>query len=363
MHIIVLILKIIGILLLSILGLLLLILALILLVPVRYQASMQKTSPPGEEAEKMKGLDGWMNAVAETFRADGKISWLLGLITLLGEYNGAQMNMDVRILGHSLLHKKPKKRKKKQKIVHTSTETEIADWADEETKKPDGTEELEEADEELGCGEAEEIEKPDGTEEMEEADEELGCDEAEEIDMADRSMRMSDDVVEDSKIAGFGRKIQELIARFVRMPEKLRQKIRKLGNKINSFSGRMEHLNETCQIYLDFWRKTCTQAAKDHVLKELKYLLRHTLPRKAEGTLTFGFEDPATTGQVLGILCVMAVFTGNHLEVNGEFERSTLEGELMLRGHIRLCHMVKSGVSLLIDKNIRKTIKAFHQIK
>ena len=339
MHIILLILKIIGILLLSILGLLLLILALILLVPVRYQASMQKTSPSGEEAEEMKGLDGWMNAVVGTFRADGKISWLLGLITLLGEYNGAQMNMDVRILGHSLLHKKPQKRKKKQKIVHTSTETEIADWADEETKKPDGTEGLEEA------------------------DEEPGCDEAEEIDMADRSMRMSDDVVEDSKIAGFGRKIQELIARFVRMPEKLRQKIRELGNKINSFSVRMEHLNETCQIYLDFWRKTCTQAAKDHVLKELKYLLRHTLPRKVEGTLTFGFEDPATTGQVLGILCVLAVFTGNHLEVNGEFERSTLEGDLMLRGHIRLCHMVKSGVSLLIDKNIRKTIKAFHQIK
>ena len=110
---------------------------------------------------------------------------------------------------------------------------------------------------------------------------------------------------------------------------------------------------------MDFQR---TQAAKDHILKEVKYLLRHILPRKLEGILTFGFEDPATTGQVLGILCVLAVFTGNHLEVNGNFEGKMLEGDVSIKGHVRLCHIAKSAISLLIDKNIRKTIKGFRRL-
>ena len=96
LHILLFILKIIGILLLSILGLILLILVLVLLVPVRYRAGLQ------------------MRTIAD-YSADGKVSWLFGLICLTGGYDGEQVKLDIRIFGHSLLHKKPEKQKKRRK--------------------------------------------------------------------------------------------------------------------------------------------------------------------------------------------------------------------------------------------------------
>ena len=96
LHILLFILKIIGILLLSILGLILLILALVLLVPVRYRAGLR------------------MRTIAD-YSVDGKVSWLFGLICLTGGYDGEQVKLDIRIFGHSLLHKKPEKQKKRRK--------------------------------------------------------------------------------------------------------------------------------------------------------------------------------------------------------------------------------------------------------
>ena len=148
-----------------------------------------------------------------------------------------------------------------------------------------------------------------------------------------------------------------------RLPSQIRQKVSSIGHTWKNLSKRKAHLQSTVGKYHSFWNSTCTQAAKDHILREVKYLLRHILPEKLEGILTFGFEDPATTGQVLGILCVLAVFTGNHLEVNGNFEEKMLEGDVSIKGHIRLCHIAKSAIGLLTDKNIRKTIKGYQSYR
>ena len=330
LHILLFILKIIGILLLSILGLILLILALVLLVPVRYRAGLQ------------------MRTIAD-YSADGKVSWLLGLICLTGGYDGEQVKLDICIFGHSLLHKKPGKQKKRRK------------------KPPQRPTEEQPAARKIQA-EKEEIE-PENTECMmlvEQAgpkqDEKASV---QEISAAEDGGTDADQV---EQISGthetnqIWQKVRNGFMRLSRLPSQIGQKVSSIGHIWKNLSKRKEHLQSTVEKYHSFWNRTCTQAAKDHILKEVKYLLRHILPRKLEGILTFGFEDPATTGQVLGILCVLAVFTGNHLEVNGNFEGKMLEGDVSIKGHVRLCHIAKSAISLLIDKNIRKTIKEFRRL-
>ena len=360
LHILLFILKIIGILLLSILGLILLILALVLLVPVRYRAGLQ------------------MRTIAD-YSADGKVSWLLGLICLTGGYDGEQVKLDIRIFGYSLLHKKPKKQKKKRKKPpKRPTEEQPAArkiQAEKEEIEPENTEcapiieqDWSEQDEKTSVQEISVAE--DGGTDADETEisaaEDGGTDaDKTEISAAEDSGTDADEV---EQISGtheknhIWQKLRNGFMRLSRLPSQIGQKVSSIGHIWKNLSKRKEHLQSTVEKYHSFWNRTCTQAAKDHILKEVKYLLRHILPRKLEGILTFGFEDPATTGQVLGILCVLAVFTGNHLEVNGNFEGKMLEGDVSIKGHVRLCHIAKSAISLLIDKNIRKTIKEFRRL-
>ena len=345
LHILLFILKIIGILLLSILSLILLILALVLLVPVRYRAGLQ------------------MRTIAD-YSADGKVSWLLGLICLTGGYDGEQVKLDIRIFGHSLLHKKPgKQKKRRKKPPKRPTEEQPAArkiQAEKEEIEPENTE----------CAPIVEQDWPEQDEKtsvQEISDTEDGGTDADETEIS-AAEDGGTDADEVEQISGtheknhIWQKLRNGFMRLSRLPSQIGQKVSSIGHTWKNLSKRKEHLQSTVEKYHSFWNRTCTQAAKDHILKEVKYLLRHILPKKLEGILTFGFEDPATTGQVLGILCVLAVFTGNHLEVNGNFEGKMLEGDVLIKGHVRLCHIAKSAISLLIDKNIRKTIKEIRRL-
>lgn len=130
----------------------------------------------------------------------------------------------------------------------------------------------------------------------------------------------------------------------------------------SGLSDRIEKLKATAGRWLDFWNLEVTQAAKKHIWKEMRYLFRHSLPRRAEGQIAIGMGDPATTGQVLGILYVISAFTGNCLEINGEFEKTILKGHFQIKGHVRICHIAKAALSLLADKNIRQAVRLVRQI-
>ena len=304
LHILLFILKIIGILLLSILGLILLILVLVLLVPVRYRAGLQ------------------MRTIAD-YSADGKVSWLFGLICLTGGYDGEQVKLDIRIFGHSLLHKKPEKQKKRRKKP-----------SQRQTREQPAAREIKAEKENIEPKNAEcmpivelagpkQDEKTSGQEISDTEDGGTDADEAEQTSGTHEKNHI-------------WQKLRNGSTRLSRLPSQIRQKVSSIGHTWKNLSKRKAHLQSTVGKYHSFWNSTCTQAAKDHILREVKYLLRHILPEKLEGSLTFGFEDPATNGQVLGILCVLEVFTGNHLEVNGNFEEKMLEGDVSIKGHIRL---------------------------
>ena len=140
------------------------------------------------------------------------------------------------------------------------------------------------------------------------------------------------------------------------------EKKEQFGNKWNGIKKKGESLKSTADRYLAFWNHTVTQKAKQHVWKEVCYLIRHITPDRLGGTIEIGFDDPAITGQVLGILWVVSVFCGNSLEVKGDFERKILQGEIKISGHIRLIHIVRAGLVLLLDRNIRETWKRFRAL-
>ena len=318
LHILILILKITGIILLFILGTILLIIAAVLLIPVRYYGYLEK--------EKM-------------LKMNGKAAWFLGVVEVTANYVENQMQMDIRLFGKSLINKKSKKmKKKKRQDIRPSKQRN-------ENEAPEMMPERKEMEDERDIPEIP-VTISEQKSAMQEADKKSP--DAEKTADVKRSTQKN-------RAKEFANKISEI-------PKKVVGSIKQVQRSVRSVSGKTEQIKTQITKYIDFWSLDVTQTAKNHIWKELKYLIRHYRPRKISGQLLIGFEDPSVTGQVLGILCVLAVFGGNHLKVEGDFQQSVLKGNLEIRGHIRLCHIAKSAVILLTDKNVRRTIREFRSI-
>ncbi len=89
------------------------------------------------------------------------------------------------------------------------------------------------------------------------------------------------------------------------------------------------------------------------VLRETGYLLRHGRFRRLYGSLRFGLSDPYLMGRLLSLLSIFYPVYGRELALYPEFEKDCFAGELHVRGHIRLWHVLMAAIRLLLNRQIR----------
>lgn len=133
--------------------------------------------------------------------------------------------------------------------------------------------------------------------------------------------------------------------------------------RLNGVKETISDLRRKKDRLMNFWNRISTRKAVEHGKREVFYLLRHIGPRNLRGTIRFGLEDPAMTGQILGVLSILQAFTGNHLEVEADFEHKVLEGTAVVDGHIRACHFLGIFIRMLLDKHVRITVKGIRTLQ
>lgn len=99
------------------------------------------------------------------------------------------------------------------------------------------------------------------------------------------------------------------------------------------------------------------------VKAEIGSLAGHLRPRRIKGFVRFGFEDPYRTGQVLAVLGILYPFYGENVEIYPDFEKKILEGDLYIKGHIRMVNLVVLLWHLFFNRYIRKTYKDYKMLK
>ena len=314
-QILLLILKIIGITILAILGLILLVLALVLFVPVFYKVRI-------------------IHNPQET-KITGKVSFLWPAIVVIVQYF-KKLSYKVKLFGISLLdsekpkkEKTPKKKKeKKQKKKKAGKSSDAKDTLPEEEifaplENPGTLPKAEPEDEASFENVAEESESFEETTEKPAQDKE--------------------------KKPGLFAKIKAKI-------QKLRETISKTIAKIK----KLIHQKEEVQRILG---KPETKTAMKFVWSRLGRLLKHILPRKIKGYLAYGADNPATTGQVLGILSVLYARTGQLLEIRPNFTEKQLECDVLIKGRIQVFTLLVIAVKVALNKELRQVIKEFKGIK
>ena len=97
--------------------------------------------------------------------------------------------------------------------------------------------------------------------------------------------------------------------------------------------------------------------------KEIFKLLGRLSPKVLQADIHYGFEDPSLTGKVLAGFGILYPFLGDQVQITPDFQEKVLEGRLCVKGRIYVRHLVLMAVKLLLDRNVRQTIKDVRKFK
>ena len=138
--------------------------------------------------------------------------------------------------------------------------------------------------------------------------------------------------------------------------ERAVSKLRTLRCTVQKVCDKIKLLIQKKNILMAFITEETHVAAFKKLICELKKLLKKCCPKKVEGDICFGFEEPDLTGKVLAVLGMIYPLIGEHLNVSPDFEKSVLDGRLFIKGKIRISSIVKMAWNLVWTKNVRTTI-------
>lgn len=144
--------------------------------------------------------------------------------------------------------------------------------------------------------------------------------------------------------------------------EKIRCAVQGICDKIKLIIQKIKNLLEMKDKYLDFWNQEEHKRARGSLYKLLWYLLKKIRPRKMEGYVRFGFDDPSKTGQCMAAASVLYAWYPKKFQVIPEFEEEVMECDVLVKGHIRLYIFVVILIKVLLNKDIRSMYKHWKQL-
>jgi len=338
------ILKVAGLVLLGLIGLILLLILLVLLVPIRYEVngSLKEKKPEGRAAA----------------------SWLLHILSVRMVYE-KKFELAIRVFGIRVGPGKGKKSGRKA--------------GKKEEKSPSGLQEAEDAGSELVAQQA----VPDETVSLEHAaldgkgdagasEGEAGTARGDAAAPEDEAGTARGDAAAPEDGAGTRAKEDDGYGKpafsFSRICDKLKAAVEGIRGKrekiIQGIRGKLDRIREKV-TKLKEKKETIQEFLQDRknlqmlrlAVRQVFRLIRHILPRKMKGWFRFGFDDPYTTGQILTYVSPFYGLYADRVKLIPDFGESVLEGELRLKGKIRIGTALIIAARMLLNKNFRKLLK------
>lgn len=332
LHILLLILKWIGIVLAVFLLLVLLLINLGLFVPVRYRA------------------DASCQNDIETLEAEFELSWMWKLFFLTACWKKGKADMKIRI-GWKYLFSEEKEGKSEEKIE-----------VPEEKEENDLQKEKEE---QKFLKEQKESLPPEKTNRslpennVQEQAEKRECHQEKTESGIDKEEEEKESFTADRRKAG-GRKKKPL---WDRMKEKISEWIercksfwRKILAMGRNFRGKKEQIES-------FLTDASHRRAFCSLKREVRRFLGHVSPKDVKIVGKIGLEDPYMTGQVLAVLGMLFPFLGENTVIVPDFENKVLEGSVHIEGKIHNFRMLAILWRLIKDRDVRKIIIDIKKLK
>ena len=314
LHFFLLILKIIGWMLLAILGILVLLVCVVLFVPVRYE------------------LDGKCNGTIETLDVKFRFSFLLHFLAGTVCYSEGKSTWNLRIAWKHFGNEDTELRETPIKRSIES-ESSVNETKNKEINIPEKTI------------------KNEGTVSEESNTKETITKETVSKDVSNKGTRK----VTDKALDQTG-KVKKTVPKKESILDKIEYKYKKIRDKLREIIRKKEKV-------LGFLTNEIHQAAFFKVVSELKRLLLRLRPQKIVGEIEFGFDDPAWTGQALAGISILYPYFADCFQVIPDFEEKKLRGQIEIKGKITAKNFAALGLHVILDKNVRMTLRHIKTFK
>lgn len=386
-HIVLLVLKIIGIILASVLGLLIALLLIVLFAPIRYKLKAE---------------------YEEAFEASAKITWLLRIISFTAEYGNdseaaseseasseetdgsTNFRMILKIFGRIIFDSSKvkedseekkglfagrgkKRRKSKEQAQENKVSVLTAEPAGVDSKKVQVeeksvtnertetariTKSAAEAVPGLEEGSNSTIIEQQVKTEIQVKSEEIG---AHDISKATESSTKAEEPMEKKKgLFHFIRKAGDSIRSFW---GKMKAFVSSLKEKIEGLTSNVSKLYSKYQLIRLFFQDDKNKLGFQYGFRSIKGLLRHVRPKKVQAYIEFGTGDPCSTGQILGVAAAFMGLYKNSVQIIPDFEEEVIKGNFYCRGRIQTFILLIIGVKLILNRDIKNLIKNFQTLK
>lgn len=317
LHTLFLILKIIGIILAVILGLVLLVICIVLFVPICYRADLHGSGS------------------AKELTVHAKVSFLFGMIKAVFALENGKTDLSVRIAWKKLGDSDPVEDKAKDR--------------DGEMPKPEKKAVMQKSQT------IQKEEQQDGTPNR--ITDKVVEDETEKIEKTEQSAKIYPESTEKKQRKKKERKEDsDSASKIEQITEKIKCTYHKFCDKINQITEKKDKISDflTDETHKNAFLKLKNEAF--HLLKILK-------PKKIQGEITFGFEDPSLTGRILAWISMIYPWIGEHTDITPDFEHRTLSGDLRIRGRLYVITLVVTAIRLILSKAVRRSFKDIRNFK
>lgn len=324
--IIVVILKIIGWLLLILVSLFLCLIGIVLFAPIRYRFDL----------EYEKNLEGSV-----------KVTWLSHIISVQANCQENRVQYQVRLFGVLIFPKKKKHKVNKKDKTREKTTFKKKEKAPEvigHLSSPEETKENKKKTEEKKTPEKTQGKKENQTIQKEN------------IQEVKLPVRIEKENPKKQRKKGIWNQIKEKWNQIKQFVKRVRDSFYSIPKKIKNMSNRLDFIRQKVKYYREFYKDEVTQRAIQFTKKLLKKMCLHTLPRKFEGKVIFGTDDPALTGQILGILSMGMPFYKEKLTVCPIFNESIFEFKIKGKGRIQFGYYIYLGLKFWFHKDVKQVI-------
>lgn len=309
LHILLTILKVIGIIILVLISLVILIIAAILFVPIRY-------SIDAIYDRKVKNLDFKIN-----------ITYLLHLISV--KYIYKDYGLSIKIFGIKT-HFFDKETKAMEEKINKETkmfEKMSSEIKDNMTEMPEAYKQLKKIDEERDRL-AENVNKTE-----------------ENIENNNKDNDTEENTEEFIKV--------EKQNIFSRIYSKIKAIIIKIKYRFIKFCDTIKKICKNVNDLKEFISDDNTKEAFGFLKEEALLLLKHIRPRSIKGYVHFGFDNPSYTGNLLGLIYMILRGSPKEFRINPDFENKVFDGEIHAKGRVQCYLLLIIGIRLYKNDNLK----------
>ena len=133
--------------------------------------------------------------------------------------------------------------------------------------------------------------------------------------------------------------------------------VRKVTEKVKNLWEKIKTIKEKVETVKYIIGAPVTARAWALLKSQLFKLLNHIRPRKLNGTLEFGMEDPATTAQIYGAASSICVMMNQDFIIIPNMENKIIKMNLEIKGRIFIGYVLLLGLKILTSTDVRRVVK------